>query len=97
MSRTLAIIVPVHNELGNIAPFYERAHMVLDSLSGVTWQMVFVNNGSDDGSLERIDEVRAGDERVKVISLSRDFGYHAALLAGLSLVTAESYAMIDVD
>jgi len=97
VSPTLAIIVPVHNELGNIAPFYERAHAVLESLSGVTWQMVFVNNGSDDGSLDRICEVRARDERVKVISLSRDFGYHAALLAGLSLVTADRYAMIDVD
>ncbi len=59
--------------------------------------MVFVNDGSDDGSLERICELRAKDDRVKVISLSRDFGYHAVLLAGLSLVTADRYAMIDVD
>ena len=97
MSRTLAIIVPVHNELGNIAPFYERTSTVLESLAGVSWQMVFVNDGSDDGSLERICEVRARDDRVKVITLSRDFGYHAVLLAGLSLVTADRYAMIDVD
>ncbi|MDQ2950737.1 MAG: glycosyltransferase, partial [Chloroflexota bacterium] len=47
--------------------------------------------------LERICEVRARDDRVKVITLSRDFGYHAVLLAGLSLVTADRYAMIDVD
>jgi len=93
----LAIIVPVHNELGNIAPFYERTCAVLDSLSAISWQMVFVNDGSDDGSLERICELRAKDKRVKVISLSRDFGYHAVLLAGLSLITADRYAMIDVD
>jgi polyisoprenyl-phosphate glycosyltransferase len=94
---TLAIIVPVHNELGNIAPFYERTRAVLETLPAVSWQMVFVNDGSDDGSLERICEVRARDERVKVITLSRDFGYHAVLLAGLSMVTADRYAMIDVD
>lgn len=97
VSRTLAIIVPVHNELGNIAPFYERTSAVLESLAGTPWQMVFVNNGSDDGTLERICEVRTRDARVKVITLSRDFGYHAVLLAGLSMVTADRYAMIDVD
>ena len=97
MSRTLAIIVPVHNELGNIAPFYERTRAVLESLPAVSPQIVFVNNGSDDGTLERICEVRSRDDRVKVITLSRNFGYHAVLLAGLSLVTADRYAMIDVD
>jgi polyisoprenyl-phosphate glycosyltransferase len=97
VSRTLAIIVPVHNELGNIAPFYERTRAVLESLPSVSPQIVFVNNGSDDGTLERICEVRARDDRVKVITLSRNFGYHAVLLAGLSLVTADRYAMIDVD
>src|SRR5438034_1244289 len=95
--RDLAIIVPVHNELGNIVPFYDRTCAVLDSLSAISLQMVFVNDGSDDGSLERICELRAKDKRVKVISLSRDFGYHAVLLAGLSLITADRYAMIDVD
>jgi len=97
VSHTLAIIVPVHNELGNISPFYERTRAVLESLRPVSWQIVFVNDGSDDGSLERICEVRARDDRVKVITLSRDFGYHAVLLAGLSMVTADRYAMIDVD
>ena len=97
MSQTLAIIVPVHNELGNIWPFYERTRAVLESLGPVSWQIVFVNDGSDDGSLERICEIRASDDRVKVITLSRDFGYHAVLLAGLSLVSADRYAMIDVD
>jgi glycosyltransferase involved in cell wall biosynthesis len=97
VSGTLAVIVPVYNELGNVAPFYERTRTVLDSLAGTSWQMVFVNDGSTDGSLEKICELRTRDERVKVISLSRNFGYHAVLLAGLSLVTADRYAMIDVD
>jgi dolichol-phosphate mannosyltransferase len=97
MKSTLAVIVPVHNELGNIAPFYERTRAVLESLPAASWQVVFVNDGSTDGSLELICEIRARDERVKVISLSRNFGYHAVLLAGLSLVTADRYAMIDVD
>ena len=97
MKSTLAVIVPVYNELGNIAPFYERTRAVLESLPAASWQVVFVNDGSTDGSLERICEIRARDDRVKVISLSRNFGYHAVFLAGLSLVAADRYAMIDVD
>ena len=97
MSRSLAVVVPVHNELGNLKPFYDRTRDVLEGLPAVSWQMVFVNDGSTDGSLERICELRANDDRVKVISLSRNFGYHAVLLAGLSLVAADLYAMIDVD
>jgi len=93
---SLAVIVPLYNELGNIAPFYDRTRGVLESLA-IDWRIVFVNDGSDDGSLDRIREIRARDDRVKVITLSRRFGYHAVLLAGLSLVEADRYAMIDVD
>jgi len=93
---SLAVIVPVYNELGNIDLFYDRARGVLESLP-VEWRIVFVNDGSDDGSLERILRLRKQDERVRVITLSRRFGYHAVLLAGLSLVDADRYVMIDVD
>ena len=92
----LALVVPVHNEIGNIEPFFERTRTVLDSLP-VSWKIVFVNDGSSDGSLERMLALHSQDERVKIISLSRNFGYHAVLYAGLSLVEADRYAMIDVD
>jgi len=93
---SLAVIVPVHNEIGNIEPFYTRMRAVLESLP-VTWKIVFVNDGSTDGSLERMRELRARDDRVKIISLSRNFGYHSVLYAGLSLVEADRYTMVDVD
>ena len=97
MSRSLAVIVPVHNELGNLLPFYERARPVLDGLPAIEWRLIFVNDGSTDGSFERIRQMATTDPRVKVISLSRNFGYHAVLLAGLASVDADLYAMIDVD
>ena len=95
-TMSLAVLVPVHNEAGNIVPFYDRTRAVLESLPA-SWQIVFLNNGSSDASFERIRELRANDDRVKVISLSRDFGYHAVLLAGLTLVVADRYVMIDAD
>jgi dolichol-phosphate mannosyltransferase len=93
---SLAVLVPVHNEIGNIEPFYERTKAVLEGLP-VTWKIVFVNDGSTDGSLDRMRALHERDDRVKIISLSRNFGYHSVLFAGLSMVEADRYAMIDVD
>lgn len=94
----LTVIVPVHNEGQNILPFYERARSTLESLAGLDeWNLVFVNDASEDDSLDRILKLRSADRRVKVISLSRDFGYHASLVAGLSLVKSDYYAVVDVD
>jgi len=66
-------------------------------LSDVDWSVVFVNNASEDGTLERVLQLRESDPRVKVITLSRDFGYHGALVAGLSSVESDYYAIVDVD
>lgn len=94
----LSVIVPVHNEKPNIAPFYERTRTVLDSLDGLTgWEILFVNDASEDNSLAEIVKLRAKDGRVRVITLSRRFGYHAVLAAGLSTAESDLYAMIDVD
>jgi dolichol-phosphate mannosyltransferase len=94
----LSVIVAVHNESPNIRPFYQRARKVLDSLAGLeTWEIVFVNDASEDDSLSEILKLRAADSRVKVITLSRRFGYHSVLVAGLSTVESDLYAMVDVD
>ena len=54
---------------------------VLDRLP-LDWSIVFTNNASEDGSLDEMRRLREADPRIKIITLSRDFGYHAALLAG---------------
>lgn len=94
----LSVIVPVYNERENIPPFYERTRKVLEAIPALeSWQIVFVNDGSQDNSLERILKIRAQDPRVKVVTLSRNFGYHAVLVAGLTLTESDLYAIIDVD
>ena len=94
----LSVIVPAHNEQANIQPFYERMAPVLGELSGLTeWELLFINNGSDDDMLAEILRLRSLDPHVKVITLSRNFGYQGALVAGLSSSEADLYAMIDVD
>jgi polyisoprenyl-phosphate glycosyltransferase len=94
----LSVIVPVYNERANIHPFYDRARAVLDTLEGLdVWEIVFVNDGSTDDSLKLILNLRDLDPRVKVITLARNFGYHAVLIAGLTLADSDLYTIIDVD
>ena len=96
--RRLAVIVPVRNEGQNIPLFYERARPVLDGLPGLAaWTLVFVNNASEDESLDVIKQLRARDPHVQVMTLSRNFGYHQAMVAGLSHIDSDVYGIIDVD
>lgn len=94
----LAVVVPIWNEAGNIQPFYARAKAALDGINALeSWTLVFCNNGSDDDSLEQVLALQETDPRVKVITLSRNFEYQGALLAGLCSIETDRYAMIDVD
>jgi polyisoprenyl-phosphate glycosyltransferase len=93
----LCVVVPARNERLNIRFFYDRARAALEELSELEWNLVFVNNDSEDGTLEAMQELHAVDDRVKIITLSRNFGYHSALMAGLSSVEGDYYAIIDVD
>lgn len=94
---TLHVIVPARNERQNVPYFYGRARQALGSIPRLDWHIVFVNNASEDGTLDEMLDLRAADPRVKIITLSRNFGYHAALVAGLSSVESDLYAIVDVD
>ena len=93
----LNVIVPSYNEKQNVPYFYERARKTLEGLGDIDWSIVFVNNSSHDGTLECVLGLREADPRVKIVTLSRNFGYHAALLAGLTAVDGDYYAIVDVD
>jgi glycosyltransferase involved in cell wall biosynthesis len=96
-SVALTVIVPVHNEEANIDMFYERIFPVLSSLQVKDWELLFMNNASTDGTLEKIYELRESEPRVKVITLTRNFGLQASLMAGLTSRQSDLYAIIDVD
>jgi dolichol-phosphate mannosyltransferase len=79
---TYSIVAPIFNEEGNIATLYERVRDVLDS-TGEPWELILVNDGSRDGSLERIVELAEKESRVKVINFARNFGHQTAVTAGI--------------
>src|SRR5262245_21267543 len=78
----LAAVIPVYNEEPNLAELHDRVVRSLDS-TGRPWELIYVDDGSVDGSLEALARRAAGDGRVRVIEFNRNYGLHAAVFAGL--------------
>ncbi len=97
---TLSLIVPVKDEEDAIAPFIARVAPILGGLfaeNGEAWEILFVDDGSEDATLAGILQAHQEDARVRAISLSRNFGKEAALTAGLDHVAGAAVIPIDVD
>ena len=92
-------ICPIYNEEVNIAYFFERLDALerLNPLRGSTYQLLFTNNRSVDGSLAQIDKIRAVHDWVGCLTMSRNHGYQLSVLAGLSTMRADLYMICDVD
>lgn len=97
----LSLVVPCKNEEESIPFFYKKAASVLDKLKEShiikEAEFVFVDDGSDDKTLETIKELAEKDKRVHYISFSRNFGKEAALYAGLSRAKGKFVATLDAD
>jgi len=92
----LSVVVPVHNEVENVGPLYHELDTVLRSM-GVSHEIIFVDDGSRDGSFERLAELAQQDARVVVVRLSRNYGQTAALAAGITQSTGADVVTIDGD
>lgn len=92
----VSIVVPVFNEGDVLRAFWSRLEKVLDELE-VSSEVVFTNDGSTDGSLQILEELRNQDDRVAIVNLSRNFGKEIALTAGLDYATGEAAVVIDAD
>lgn len=92
----LSVIIPVYNEEHNLRELYQRLVAVCLQLE-LTYELVFVNDGSMDGSMQVIHELAAENPGVKYISFSRNFGHQVAVSAGLEHARAKNVAIIDAD
>ena len=92
----LSIIFPVFNEAENLRPLYAQVGDICDKLN-IDYEMIFVDNGSDDLSLDTIRELKITDDKVKYISLSRNFGHQGGLYAGMSYASGECIITMDAD
>jgi len=96
VSGILSIVVPAFNEQEVLPAFHERLSNVLDSLL-LTVEILYVNDGSQDGTLEVMKILRAHDERVAILDLSRNFGKEIAMTAGLDHAKGQAVIVIDAD
>ncbi|SMF10937.1 glycosyltransferase family 2 protein [Pseudogulbenkiania subflava] len=90
----ISVIVPVYNEADNLTALYEQAVSVLERL-GQPWELIFINDGSTDGSQDKLEELAARNASVKVIKFCRNFGQTAAMMAGVDY--AEGHVIIPMD
>ena len=92
----ISIIVPCFNEEASLPLFYEEAKKVLTGI-GKPYEMLFVNDGSKDGTLAVLRELAQNDSAVRYLSFSRNFGKEAAMYAGLSHAAGDYVAVMDAD
>jgi dolichol-phosphate mannosyltransferase len=93
----LCVVSACYNEREVIRSFYEALRGALDGLEECETRVLFVDDGSEDDTLEILNEIADRDERVLVYSLSRNFGHQAALSAGLAVADADAVVMMDAD
>ena len=93
----LSLVVPVYNEASIIGVFLERVGQVFDQNDSIQLEIIFVNDGSTDITLDNLLAVQQRDCRVRIIDLSRNFGKEAALTAGLQTARGQVIVPIDVD
>lgn len=92
----LSIVLSVYNEADGIADCHREISSVMSSLN-CTYEMIFVNDGSSDGTERILRDIAAQDSLVRVINFSRNFGHEAAMLAGIDYSRGEAVICMDAD
>lgn len=94
-----SVIVPCYNEEENVAPFYEELlkHVSFMTEKNMGLELLFVDDGSRDRTVQEVRKLREKDERVHLVSFSRNFGKEAAMYAGLENASGDYVVMMDAD
>jgi dolichol-phosphate mannosyltransferase len=93
---TFSVAIPVHNEAESLPELYPRVCAVMDEL-GEPWELIFIDDGSRDGSTEIIRSIASKDERVRPVIFARNFGHQVAITAGLDYSRGKAVIIIDAD
>jgi glycosyltransferase involved in cell wall biosynthesis len=96
-SGKISIVVPTFNEEGNIEVLYHEIIKVFSDLESFDFELIYVNDGSTDDSLEYIKRLSKEDQRVRFLSFSRNFGHQNALKAGLDHAEGDAVISMDAD
>ena len=94
--KLLSIVVPTYNEAAVLNEFYNRTAAVIDIIE-ISTEIIFVNDGSSDNSINLLHSLRESDPRIAIVDLSRNFGKEIALTAGLDHAGGDAVIVIDAD
>lgn len=93
----ISLIVPCYNEESNIEPFYKAIIEVFNDIPGADFELMYVNDGSKDNTILKIEDLHKKDKRVKCVSFARNFGKEAALFAGIRNISGDCAVILDAD
>ncbi|MDP1713355.1 MAG: glycosyltransferase family 2 protein [Anaerolineales bacterium] len=96
MNVTYTIIAPIYNEIDNLSELVRRVKEVMDS-TGEPWELILVDDGSTDGSTEKIRQLARADKTVRPVIFARNFGHQVAITAGWDYARGDAVIIIDAD
>lgn len=91
-----SIVIPIYNEQENLPELYNRLKSIIDNLEGET-ELVLIDDGSKDNSLQMLEELNQKDSRVHYLSFARNFGHQIAVTAGLNYAQGKAIIVMDAD
>jgi glycosyltransferase involved in cell wall biosynthesis len=94
--KVVSVVIPVFNEEENISPLYQALKAVMEGMK-VAYEVIFVDDGSDDGSGEVLQRLAQGDNHIKVIQFRKNFGQTAAIAAGVDFARGKIIVTMDGD
>ena len=95
--KKISLVIPMYYEEQVAKECYNRVTKVLKTLENYEYEVIFVNDGSKDKTLEILEEIANNDKNIKIISFSRNFGHQAAVTAGLKYATGDAIVIMDAD
>lgn len=95
--KKISILVPCYNEEASLPLLYPELKELMDKTTNYQWEVLFINDGSKDNTLQILKELREKDNRICYVDLSRNFGKENAMLAGFDYVTGDCMVIMDAD
>lgn len=97
MKKKITIIIPAYNEEESLPILYERMKKLMENMNNYEFEILFVNDGSKDKTIEIIKNLRQEDNRINYVDFSRNFGKEIAMIAGLDYATGDCVIFMDAD
>ncbi len=95
--KTVSVVVPVYNEIENLDELYKRTTAVMESLDGYNYEIVMYDDGSTDGSREKIEELCKRDAHIKAVFYSRNFGYSKSIFYAVQQAKGDCAVLLHAD